>query len=738
MSHRPYLTTLALVAVVLSGCLTDGRFILRGPGLPVANGPSANPVPGAVTPPTTPLPPDTTGSQALTVRGTAVLNGTPLSSAAVSVFRVADAQTLVNGVVTDGQGGFAAVMPAGMEPGTVLLILAHKGDVTLSQTYVTGASLATQAEAMPAIAAPRLDLASTIVTKRLLPKVAEAILTMPAGSTGRPRLTALLTRMGSVIAAVTAQLTGPVRDERLGAAIVAAGAQPDGAALDALSQAMVAYGDASPFIDVVEATHQAWLDNLEDGGPPVGPRPWQIGPVRVDLPGLQAKGDTQVLIDHQGRSVLVPSPLWRFRDVPPVIAWLERLLGNGASPAIGGGGTSGGGGAAPVPTPTPLVGIDTGVTIVDGDPAATPQAGKLVKLVAGSVGSENLAPEAGAATTVNLKGPMGLAMDSKGNLYIASQYHRRVKRVNASDGQMVTVAGSGAGAASNGQVTACLGNNAFCSFLFGAASNATGPATAAVLGSPNGLAIDAADNLYIADTVWHCVRKVDATGTITTVAGLPGTPGNAGDGLVATSARLKGPGGLAVDSGGNLYIADSLNHCVRKVAAGTGIFSTVLGTAGTAGSGANQLYTPTGLAVDRQDNLYIADSQNFRIRRVDAGTGAVTTYAGTGTTGAWGGVNGDGGAATSATLYQPSGLAFDRQGNLYIAGTGDNLNPNVIRKVDAGTGIITTVVGRWTLGATTNVTPLQLDAGNPAAVMVDPLGALYFSDRVKAIVQVVR
>src|SRR5437879_1577083 len=218
-----------------------------------------------------------------------------------------------------------------------------------------------------------------------------------------------------------------------------------------------------------------------------------------------------------------------------------------------------------------------------------------------------------------------------------------------------------------------------------------GDATIANLNSPAGVSVDSSGNLYIADLGNERIRKIAAaTGIITTVAG-NGVLGFAGDGGAATSASLNSPAGVSVDASGNLYIADYANHRIRKVSAATGIITTVAGNgintfAGDGGAATSaSLNSPSGVALDASGNLYIADYFNNRIRKVDAASGIITTVAGNGSFG----FAGDGGAATSASVSGPAGVAVDAGGNLYIA----NYSTHRIRKVDAATGIITTVAG---------------------------------------------
>jgi sugar lactone lactonase YvrE len=218
-----------------------------------------------------------------------------------------------------------------------------------------------------------------------------------------------------------------------------------------------------------------------------------------------------------------------------------------------------------------------------------------------------------------------------------------------------------------------------------------GPALDARFNMPHGLACDSAGNIYIADAYNHRIRKVDiATGIISTFAG-NGVRGFGGDGGPATAASFYRPYGLAFDTAGNLFIADTDNNRIRRVDAVTGIITTVAGNgnrgfSGDGGPALNAMFKGAySLAVDAAGNLFITDTSNNRIRRVDVTTGIISTYAGNGTYG----YSGDGGPATAAKISNIGRATFDPAGNLHIV---DRANHR-IRKVDAATGIITTVVG---------------------------------------------
>ena len=312
------------------------------------------------------------------------------------------------------------------------------------------------------------------------------------------------------------------------------------------------------------------------------------------------------------------------------------------------------------------------------------------------------------AATLPLVLPSAIVFDRQGNLYFAETGNHVVRELSVA-GIVTTVAGS--------RVQGFGGDN--------------GRATAAELDSPAGLAMDAAGNLYIADTHNHRVREVTAaTGLIATIAGT-GTAGSSGDKGMATAAQLDLPTALALDGAGNVYVADTDNHRVRKIAAATGVITTVAGNgvegfAGDSGlATAAAIDSPSGLAVDAAGNLYIADTHNGRVRKVTAATGMITTVAGAGVVG--GGVQtfgGDGGAATAAGLALPRGVTVDSAGNFYVA---DSANHR-IRRISV-TGTITTVAGEGTEAFAGDGAPAvaaSLDA--PRAVAISPGGLVTLAD----------
>src|SRR5579871_180067 len=327
--------------------------------------------------------------------------------------------------------------------------------------------------------------------------------------------------------------------------------------------------------------------------------------------------------------------------------------------------------------------------------------------------------DGGPATLAQFSTPDDLAFDAAGNLFIADANNCVVRKVAAGTQLISTYAGS---MTVSGGVT--LGLTGY--------SGDGGPATLATLDYPAGLAVDAGGNLYIGDFYNNVVREVfAASGAITTVVG-SGSPGYSGDGGPALLADLNCPYGLTFDSSGNLYIADSANNVVRKVTVGTGFISTVAGTGVTGFTGDGGPATlaafnaPQRLAFDPTGNLYIADPGNFAVRKMAAGTGLLTTVAGNGTSG----FSGDGGPATLSINSGPDGIAVGCNGNLFLT---DDFNTR-IRMVSSATGTITTVAGNGTVGYTASGPALTSPLSHPEALAFFQ-GNLYDVDYGNGVVQ---
>ena len=311
--------------------------------------------------------------------------------------------------------------------------------------------------------------------------------------------------------------------------------------------------------------------------------------------------------------------------------------------------------------------------------------------------------DGGPAVQAQLNLPGDVAVDGAGNVYVADTNNHRIRKVDPSGttATITTIAGT--------EESGFSGDG--------------GAAVQAQLNLPHGVAVDGSGNVYIADTNNHRIRKVDPSGTTATIAGT-GVSGFSGDSGAAVQAQLNLPHGVAVDGSGNVYIADTNNHRIRKVDP-SGTTATIAGTGVSGFSGDSgaavqaQLNLPHGVAVDGSGNVYIADTNNHRIRRVDS-SGTTTTIAGTGVSG----FSGDGGAAVQARLNSPHGVAVDGSGNVFIADT----NNHRIRRVDSS-GTITTIAGTGVSGFSGDGGPaVQAQLYLPHGVAVDGFGNVYIAD----------
>ncbi len=384
---------------------------------------------------------------------------------------------------------------------------------------------------------------------------------------------------------------------------------------------------------------------------------------------------------------------------------------------------------------------------------------QIINTVAGT-GVAGYSGDGGLATDAELLFPEGIAVDGSGDLFIADTDNNIIREVNETTQKISTIAGT--------DPTGATSNSGY--------KGDGGPATNAELNAPQGIFVTASGDLYFADTFNSAIREVNTSGFISTVAG-NGSFGDVGNGGQATSAELRAPSSLTLDSAGDIFIADTGNSAIREVSGATGVISQIAGgdAFGYIGDGgpasASELAGPASVAVDSSGNLYIADSNNNAVREINALTGQITTVAGGGQAvylpiadsadpavdsagdvfvasnatnqvyeidhatgevtpiagdGEFG-YSGDGGQATDAELGGPTGLALDGKGDLFIADTYNN----VIREVNLASGVITTYAGSNAIGGAYSgdggqATDAALDF--PGAIALDSAGDLFIAD----------
>ena len=324
---------------------------------------------------------------------------------------------------------------------------------------------------------------------------------------------------------------------------------------------------------------------------------------------------------------------------------------------------------------------------------------KPISSIAGT-GTRGFSGDGGPASAAQIDGGR-ICIDAANNLYLTT--FDRIRKITAATGIIQTIAGTGtSGHSGDG-----------------------GPAISAQIRAES-VAVDANGNVFFADDLNHCIRRINAAnGGINTIAGIPGPhPGFAGDGGSAINAQLGRPSSLCLDSGGNLFFFDAFNQRIRKIAAATGIITTVAGngTLGTGGDGGPALSAqlfPGTIAIDKTGNIFIADGNTFRIRKITASTGLINTIAGTGVKG----YDGEGIAATSSKLNEIHSIYPDASGNLYF---GEATNPR-IRKL-ATDGKIYTVAGTGFNGYTGEARhATAVDIGASLSLLLDSQGNILFT-----------
>jgi len=403
-------------------------------------------------------------------------------------------------------------------------------------------------------------------------------------------------------------------------------------------------------------------------------------------------GPTGVAVDGSGNVYVADQYNDTIRKVTPagVVSTLAGSAGNSGS-------TNGSGSSAKFSQPAGVA-VDGSGNIYVADDANNVirkiTAEGVVSTYAGTAGSSGSTD--GTASVAKFNGPNGVAVDGSGNVYVADTYNDTIRKITSA-----------------GVVSAIAGGTG----LYGSTD---GTGTAARFTTPFGVAVDGSGNVYVADNTNNLIRKITASGAVTTLGGIPGTSGSA-NGSGATAAFFN-PTSVAVDGSGNLYVADSGNDTVRKGVAAKVVVTTYAGLAQTTGStdgtaSAARFYYDQSVVVDGSGNVYVADTQNQTIRKISS-TGTVSTLAGLAQTS-----GSSDGSGSSARFNGPTGVAVDGSGNLYVA---DQYNAT-IRKITSA-GVVSTLAGSAGNSGATDGSGSTAKFSQPAGVSVDGSGNVYVAD----------
>jgi sugar lactone lactonase YvrE len=719
--------------------------------------PADQPMPAPSASPTTPGQAVPTPPATRTVDILATVAGQPMAEAAVKVLLAKDLTTVVEGGKLDAAGHLFLPLTETLTPGTVVLVQVQKDGAVLSGLFQVPAPAFTAKQAA-AEAQWALNLATTIVTRKMASKVAEVIRSAPP-DVAAATLQGIQAQLQQWVQQAQTAIQGTLLDVRADQARAIADQNPTAENVETLANHLIRYSPLrSVFVSAVDTCNRQVVANMSNGGPLVVPAVWQVAEVQPETPQVTLVDADQLQITFGDTKALVTianaaERLAFARTGSTATTSNDRFAQVNTTyvpaPAVGGGGGGTPVASATIASLSPLLGSVAGfgvVTItgtkltgatavtfggvaarrftVDSDTqittvtpahaagaanvAVTTTEGTLTKTggytfskVMGTVagnGTLGSTGDGGSAPLATVNDIAGGAVDAAGNLYLADYDGNRIRKIDRTTGVISTYCGDGtAGSTGDG-----------------------GPASAARLNNPNGVVFDTAGNLYVTEHSGHRIRMIDTAGNISTVCGT-GAAGSTGDGAAATSATINQPNGIAIDGAGDLYITEWTGHRVRKFTVG-GNISTVCGTGTPSSTGdgaaatAATVSTPAAVAVDGA-NVFVLENSGRRVRMFPVGGGNISTVCGTGVSSS----TGDGAAATAATIRDPYGITIDSAHTIYVAERAGNR----IRKFTVG-GNISTFCGNGTATSTGDGSaPADATINGPSGTVIDASGRIF-------------